>query len=72
MKYKQYKKQNIKYKIQYYLTFTELVCKLMHSSELRECCPQGFLFKKKKKKRIRNQKHKNNLETVFFSSSGVW
>lgn len=49
MKYKQYKKQNIKYKIQYYLTFTELVCKLMPSSELRECCPQCFLFKKKKK-----------------------
>lgn len=66
MKYKQYKKQNIKYKIQYYLTFTELVCKLMHSCELRECCPQCFLFKKKKKERIRNQKHRNNLETGFF------
>lgn len=42
-------KNNIKYKIQYYLTFTELVCKLMHSSELRECCPQCFLLKKEKK-----------------------
>lgn len=68
MKYKQYKKQNIKYKIQYYLTFTELVCKLMPSSELRECCPQCFLFKKKKKERIRNQKQKTNVETVGFFS----